>query len=280
MRVPIRRAVRSSSVAVAMKKVITTVAAAVLAVAACTDAADSETTEPGQTTVTEVTVAPTGSTEAGGAVAGGTIVAEHPLVVVNWSRAAQTSAEGLELEVAPLRMTVPAPSGWQVVLGWAVLRHGAVEPAGAGITFDRPLALYADRCAWDDPDGLLVIGPTVDDLVAALVDNPQYAATNVRDVVVDGFAGKEFEMMGAPPGLDLTTCSGGRTNPGGSSYPHLHRPWAGRYLMGPSEMNVVRVVDVGGERVVIRAVFFPDTSEDDLAQLFEMLESIRIEPLP
>lgn len=85
-------------------------------------------------------------------------------------------------------------------LGWSVLKQGALPPSGAGITFERPLALYADRCHWDDPDG----------------------------------------------------------------------------LMGPTEQNRVRVLDVGGERVVVRAISFPTTEAEDLAELIEMLDSIEI----
>lgn len=86
------------------------------------------------------------------------------------------------------------------------------------MTFERPLALFADRCAWADPDGLIMIGPTVDDPVDALVDHPQYGATNLTDITVDGYAGNAFDMLGAPDGLDHTQCSPG-TRPDGSQRP-------------------------------------------------------------
>lgn len=95
---------------------------------------------------------------------------------------------------------------------------------------------------------------------------PQYGATDVREVTVDGFAGKDFQMLGAPDDLDRTRCSA-------ASY----RPWAGRWWMGPTEINRVRVLDVGGERVVMRAVYFEGTPEEDVAALFRMLDSVRIE---
>lgn len=199
------------------------------------------------------------------------------VVEIDWDAAAVSSrpTPGFELEVAPLRITVPLPDGWvRWVGGWAVLRLRAEPPYGAGITFERPLALYADRCRWYS-DGLVEIGPTVDDLVAAVVAHPQYGATNVRDVALSGFSGKEFEMLGVPDGLDTGACSLGDSSgdDSGSDY----RPWAGRFMMGDEEMNVVRVLDVGGERVVIRAVFFPGTPEDTMAELFAMFDAISIE---
>jgi hypothetical protein len=194
---------------------------------------------------------------------------------VDWERAAQTSAGDVEREIAPLRIVVTLPRGWSSFERWALLKRQAIPPAGAGMTFERPLALYADRCTWAHPDGLIMIGPTVDDLVDALVDHPQYGATNVADITVDGYSGKAFDMLGAPDELDLTQCSPS-TWPDYPQTPHVHRPWAGRHLMGPTEMNHVRVLDVDGERVVVRALHFPGTSEDDLAELLDMLDTIEI----
>jgi hypothetical protein len=195
---------------------------------------------------------------------------------VDWQLAAETSAGGFQREVAPLRITVPQPAGWTSFQRWALLKHGASPPAGAGITFERPLALYADRCRWDDPDGLIEIGPTVDDFVDALIVHPEYRATNVTDTVVDGFAGKAFDILGVADDFDLTGCSQGG-HPYGSQEHHFHRPWAGRHWMGPTEMTHVRVLDVAGERVVVRGLYFSDTSDQDVSELFGMLDAIRIE---
>jgi hypothetical protein len=210
---------------------------------------------------------------------GGSTAAEAPqplTLEVDWQRAAETSAGGLQQEIAPLRITLPLPDGWTPFQRWALLKRDANPPAGAGITFERPLALYADRCRWDDPEGLIEIGPTIDDFVDALVDHPEYGATNVTDIVVDGFAGKAFDMLGVADDFDLTECSRGG-QPYLSQERHFHRPWAGRHWMGATEMNHVRVVDVAGERVVVRGLYFSETSDQDVAELFGMLDAIRIE---
>jgi hypothetical protein len=207
-----------------------------------------------------------------------TTLPEPRVAVVDWEEAARTSAEGLDIDIAPVRLTYLVPSlRWSVhPEGWAVTVSAGDQPV-TGITFERPLAIYADRCVWDDPDGLIVLGPSVDDLVEALVSNPEYAATNVREIAVDGYAGKEVDMIGTPLGLSTSRCSVGGIL--GSSFAH-HRPWAGRYGMGPGELNRLRVFDVDGERVVMRAVWHPTTSNQILAELWSIFESLRIERLP
>jgi hypothetical protein len=244
-------------------KALTIVCVAGLALTACT--------QPAGTGLVAEGITPT--TSPAEPSAAGTTDERRRTLEVNWERAAQTSAGGLEREIAPLRITVPLPTGWTTFERWALLKRSAIPPTGTGMTFERPLALYADRCAWADPNGLIEIGPTVDDLVDALIEHPQYGATNVREITVDGFAGKEFDMLGAPDDLDLTQCSPGNDY---TRAPHLHRPWAGRHWMGPTEINRVRVLDVDGDRVVIRALYFAGTSEDDLAELLDMLNRIEI----
>jgi hypothetical protein len=242
---------------------------ALLATACAEDGAGTTTTAATSTTTTAAAI-PTTTVTDDPAPATTSTVRQARTVLVDWRVAASTSAEGLDVEVAPLRLTflVPSPM-WNVYEeGWAVTAPSTGSPR-TGITFERPLAIYADRCAWDDPDGLIVIGPTVDDLVDALVANPEYAATNVRDVVVDGFSGKELDMIGTPPDFDPARCSRG-----------FHRPWAGRFGMGSSEMNRLRIFDVGGERVVMRALWHPGTSAQDLDILWSIFESLRIEILP
>jgi hypothetical protein len=49
-----------------------------------------------------------------------------------------------------------------------------------------------------------------------------------------------------------------------------------RCAQGPGQEHEIRVVDVNGTRVVIVAMWFPATSQDDRARLDAMLDSIRI----
>ena len=63
---------------------------------------------------------------------------------------------------------------------------------GHGLIFDGISNIYADGCQWvllDPP-----VGPTVDDLVAAWANLPDFAATAAVDVTVDGYAGKQIEF--------------------------------------------------------------------------------------
>jgi hypothetical protein len=122
------------------------------------------------------------------------------IFVVDSTLAAESSAGDHEREIMPLRMWMPRHDGW-VGDGWALLKRRAVPPTGAGITFDRPLILFADRCTWDDPDGEIEIDYNLEDFVDALIENPQYSASNVRDITVSGFPCKELDMLSLPTTL-------------------------------------------------------------------------------
>jgi hypothetical protein len=197
------------------------------------------------------------------------------IFVVDWILAAESSAGDREREIIPLRMWMPRYDGW-VGEGWALMKRGPIPPTGAGITFDRPLILFSDRCTWDDPDGEIEIDYTLEDFIDALIENPQYSASNVRDITVSGFAGKELDILSVPDGFDLTQCSGG-IRPDGQPMRHMHRPWPGRYWMGRTQTSRIRVIDVNGERVVIHAMYFYATPENDIDEIFDMLDSLNIE---
>ena len=75
-----------------------------------------------------------------------------------------------------------------------------------GRYFDEVANIYADGCQWvlvDPP-----VGPTVDDLVAAWANVPDFAATAAVDVTVDGYAGKQIEFT--VPDYTTSECKGNR----------------------------------------------------------------------
>ena len=65
--------------------------------------------------------------------------------------------------------------------------------------------VYADPCQWQGT--LEEVGPTVDDLAAALEQQPMRNAT-VSDVEVDGFAGKVVTMSVPDDMLQSKTSDG------------------------------------------------------------------------
>jgi len=161
------------------------------------------------------------------------------------------------------RITVSVPGGWEGFEGFAV-----GGPAGMYVDFWNVDNVYADPCKWvgtllDPP-----VGPRVDDLVAALANQPGRHASTPTEVAVDGFAGKKIELTVPASTAD---CDGSE-----------FRSWTGQLPAdgersnGPGEHNLLWIVDVDGDRLVIEAVFLPGTSAQDRAELLQVVESVRI----
>ena len=94
-------------------------------------------------------------------------------------------------------------------------------------------------------------------------------------------AGKETSLPWPPPPVVGRSCvASGRyftlQGPADLSKCEEWRPWdPGFYAQGPSNIWEVWVLDVDGHRVLIVADYFPGTSESTIAQLKQMVKSIR-----
>src|SRR5947208_3452984 len=70
--------------------------------------------------------------------------------------------------------------------------------------------VFSDPCHWDwnhtgQADiGDVKVGPSVDDLVAALRANTYYTSTAAKPVTIDGFSGQELELQ--MPGGSYAHC--------------------------------------------------------------------------
>ncbi len=105
-------------------------------------------------------------------------------------------------------------------------------------------------------------------------------ASPPTDVIVGGFPGKKVELS-IPEDLDVaTTCdSDGDFRVFGRWYqgaPYGAGPWT----FGNGQHNTVYIVDVDGTRQVIDTMYVPGTSAADLAELDQIVKSIRFEPRP
>lgn len=182
---------------------------------------------------------------------------------------------------ADLILTVPA-SGW-VHNGNA---HIAKKPIAGGwfevlITpWWRPRNLSADPCHSQsggevDPP----VGPTADDLVTALVAQAAGNAEGPTDVTVGGYPATRLELR-IPGGLgnrDIASCEGGQNQ--------KYNRWfddddccLGPYMYPEADgRNIVYILDVGGSRAVIDTLTKWHTSEADLAEAEQLVESMRFE---
>ena len=171
-------------------------------------------------------------------------------------------------------LTVPAT-------GWTSNDHILTKPLPGGS--DSIVAkvstwtvgnLKADPCRWKagalDPP----VGPTVGDLAAALIQQVGPTVATSTDVTLDGYHGTKVEYS-APADFDHTSCDDG-------VYSRWEPPsgdWGG-WVEGGGQRNAVYIIDVVGQRLVIDTMYLPAASAADIAELEQIVASIRFEPRP
>ena len=163
----------------------------------------------------------------------------------------------------PVRLTFDVPGRW-TKCAWGPVDPGVCGPEGQGLTVQIIDNVVADPCdplrAPLDPP----VGPSVDDLTEAISGLPGFEATNAVDISVDGFRGKEL-LVTAPAATDCelwTWSTADRTNG-----------------VSPGEVNLLRILNVAGVRIMIAAAYFPpETSGEELAELRRIFESVRVAP--
>lgn len=172
----------------------------------------------------------------------------------------------------PLRVSMRLGTGWRVwsgatPAGAAIYKESFDPPNGRGIIVTIVNNVYADPC--NVGEGVLIpeLGPGVEDLAAALAGQPLTVASPITDVSLAGYSGKYLEYT--VPELDPECTSFG-----------LHR-WPS--APGPrqalvDESDRVWILDVDGVRLVIDVFSFAGASDADLAEVLEIVDSIRIAP--
>jgi hypothetical protein len=164
-------------------------------------------------------------------------------------------------------LLITLPDGWANYDGWAMHRGTVDDPTVAVQFWDIGL-VYGHPCRWQGT--LFRPGPTVDDLVAALVDRPLRNATQPSDVNLDGYRGKYLEWS-VPADLDFFDCDG-----------VSFKSWTGamrgdRYQQGPGQVDRLWILDVEGARLVIDAFSMPSATRQEREELLDVVESIRFD---
>jgi hypothetical protein len=168
----------------------------------------------------------------------------------------------------PVSVTFDIPPGWfscsEGPAEQGVCHRVAEGTPGVGVAFVIVDNVVADPCTTSDEMVDPPVGPSVEDLVTALVNLEGFEITPVMDITVGGFSGKQFSMT-APGGAACelkTWASERRTN-----------------TVGPGEVNLLRIIDVDGVRVVISGSYFPDAaSEAAITDLEQVMASVHFAP--
>jgi hypothetical protein len=167
------------------------------------------------------------------------------------------------------QITIDVPDGFEAPNEGTVLKLGRVSQQGvsAWVIGD----VYADPCKWIttriDPPPV----SSVDALVAALASQRGVRASTPTDVTLSGFDGTYMERT-VPAGMNLDECNGAQ-----------FRLWLatdeGQRYVEPGQHDLLWIVDVDGVPVLFDAALGEGTTAQDRAELIQIIESIRIDPL-
>jgi len=182
-----------------------------------------------------------------------------------------------------LTIVADVPAGWQGFADVpALVSPGATNNDGATIGFMRATTLFSDPCHWDvdgtgdrEQPGDVEVGPTVDDLVAALRSNPAYESSRMEPFVLDEFQAYDFELL--LPGDDvLATCD----KPAGQSVSagDFIVIGGGWWAQGADNRWRLFVVDVDGSPLIILLSSFDGTPAADVAAGAAIVESFEFNP--
>lgn len=198
----------------------------------------------------------------------------------------------------PLRIGLDVPDGW---ISWVCRSYvhdftAANElPGGSGwglILYVQGgrADVYRDPCARELPD--TPTGSSVDDFVDALAQLPGYQVIGPSDATLDGRDGKAITLVA--PDFSYTDCGSGpvdSTNNAGRSGHAIFIDSHGSFTLRPGERVQLQVFDVDGVRLLLVIDDYPGTSaleeelgippsddahQEDLVELNEMLDSIRV----
>jgi len=186
-----------------------------------------------------------------------------------------------------LAIVADIPAGWTSEFpDFRALTGPEGGDEGVAIVFLVADGLFSDPCHWDldgtgagSQPGDVEVGPTVDDLVAALRSQPQaYLASTPVPVTFGAFEGTELELQ--LPGKDaLSTCD---IEPG-DSLPGSYFVFSGEeagwfYGQGPDNRWQLFIVDVGGTRLITLLSYFEGTRQADLEAARAIVESFEFTP--
>lgn len=173
--------------------------------------------------------------------------------------------------------TIPG-EGWGQWIG--ALKGEEGENRAVGVSIASVTNLVADGCS-DHAAAQPPVGPTVDDLAAALATlAPFHLKEPPSEVTLAGYRGKyvALTLPDVPHELRdgnmyFTECTNGEI--WSWKAPNLSDAF---YGYSPGLVEEFWILDVEGSRVMIQAMWFAESPPEDIAEMRAILESIQIEP--
>lgn len=174
--------------------------------------------------------------------------------------------------------TVVVPAAWYDFGGLFVIKYPSSVPAPVlGISVWDVGQVFRDPCHWQSTG--FNPGPSVADLVTALVAQPRRNATTPADVTLAGYSGRYLELS-VPADLKSSTWTDFDTCDVDSGGHRDYNAWLGngmgnRHAQVPGQVDRLWVLDVNGQRLVVDATYSPDTTATDRDELQHIVESLR-----
>lgn len=169
--------------------------------------------------------------------------------------------------------TVTFPAGWSAQYGHVYAQHtGQSNEFGFyEVVVDE---IFADSCTGEGGP-TKTLGPGVEDLVTALLEQKGGARTTKPDsIVLGGYPATRIDLE-IPKNLDLDQCQ--MADYGFTGLQVWYSEPADKYfVLLPGAVARVYVVDVDGQRQVFMAQVQDPQSDEDRAELDTVLASIRI----
>ncbi len=171
----------------------------------------------------------------------------------------------------PVDVLVTVPDGWMGGGDWLLFGpRGFQPPDGMNIRFGSVSMMYANPL--DASAGFVEppIGPTVDDLVDAIVAHPDWSTSAPTDVSIDGYAGKTVRLT-IPADIELPESGFLFWKDGQGS---------DRWAFEPNQIIDFYVIDVDGQRLVLELFSYPNTPAADLAERQAVIDSLQLAARP
>jgi hypothetical protein len=172
--------------------------------------------------------------------------------------------------------TMTMSDGWETQYG----APGAFKDYGpdgeVGFGFGIVDGIYADPCVGSEGEAggeVIELGPSVDDLANALLQQPHTVATGPVDTTLGGVPAKRIDLtMAGDP--ETATCN--IDVPGNLQLWH-HPPTDDYFVLSGGASASVFILDLNGERQVFTTQYPADAPEDAISELQTIIDSITID---
>lgn len=171
--------------------------------------------------------------------------------------------------------------GWEAIFESALIPSGDPgygPPGGMAILFEDVTTLNGDPCAWSGTDDDVTVGPTVDDLVEALLAQTAYEVSDPVDVSIGGYSGRRVDIVVPTDPFPRQADDAPECDEGNYYMWSTVHGESGIYVQGPADRWHTNILDVDGTRLVIVTRDFPGTSSADRAEMDAIVDSLVIDP--